>query len=93
MHVAARSHVSNVRAFTQIFSDHSPRFQISIFLLCMFKFLLLYMFRFMYSVNCLCVNVCCAAATGCQPNIYHIISSTNSKQSVVEHDEMTLHTV
>jgi hypothetical protein len=42
-----------------------------------YVFLLLCMFR---SVYCLCVNVYCTAATGCQPNcskqiyIYHIIS-------------------
>jgi hypothetical protein len=38
------------------------------------------MFRYLYSVYCLCVTVCCTAATGCQPNcgytlhIYRIIS-------------------
>jgi len=26
------------------------------------------MFRSLYSVYCLCVNVSCTAATGCQPN-------------------------
>jgi hypothetical protein len=31
-------------------------------------FLLLCMFRSLYSVYCLFVNVCCTAATGCQPN-------------------------
>ena len=46
-------------------------------------FLLLFMFRSSYcvslccSVYCLCVNVYCVTATGCQPNfsyeIYHII--------------------
>jgi hypothetical protein len=29
---------------------------------------LLCMFGSLYSVCCLCVNVYCAAATGCQPN-------------------------
>jgi hypothetical protein len=33
-----------------------------------FFFLLLCMFRSLYSVYCLCVNVYCTAATGCQPN-------------------------
>jgi hypothetical protein len=35
------------------------------------------MFRSLYSVYCLCVNVSCTAATGCQPNCgytYHTIS-------------------
>jgi hypothetical protein len=27
------------------------------------------MFRSLYSVYCLCVNVCCTAVTGCQPNV------------------------
>jgi ACR3 family arsenite efflux pump ArsB len=31
-------------------------------------FLLLCMFRSLYSVYCLCVNAYCTAATGCQPN-------------------------
>jgi hypothetical protein len=31
-------------------------------------FLLLCMFRSLYSVYCLCVNVCCTAAAGFQPN-------------------------
>jgi hypothetical protein len=35
-----------------------------------FFFSLLCMFRFLYSVYCLCVNVYCTAATGCQPNVY-----------------------
>jgi hypothetical protein len=34
----------------------------------MFNCLLLCMFRSLYYVYCLCVNVCCAAATGCHPN-------------------------
>jgi len=52
-------------------------------LLCLY-FLLLYMFCSVYSISfccpvyCLCVNVYCTTATGCQPNcsqqIYHIIS-------------------
>jgi hypothetical protein len=33
-----------------------------------FFFLLLCMFRSLYSVYCLCVNVFCTAATRCQPN-------------------------
>jgi hypothetical protein len=33
-----------------------------------FFFLLLCMFRSLYSVYCLCVNVYCTTATGCQPN-------------------------
>jgi hypothetical protein len=35
-------------------------------------FLLLCMFRSLYSVYCLCVNVCCTAATGCQANCGYI---------------------
>jgi hypothetical protein len=38
------------------------------------------------SVHCLCVNVYCTAATGCQPNcnqhIYHILSSIKIRFSV-----------
>jgi hypothetical protein len=34
-------------------------------------FLLLCMFRSLYSVYCLCVNVYCTTATGCQPNCRH----------------------
>src|SRR5215510_4192140 len=30
------------------------------------------MLRSLYSVCCLCVNVCCTAATGCQPNCGYI---------------------
>jgi hypothetical protein len=33
---------------------------------------LLCMFRSLYSVYCLCVNVSCTAATGCQPNCGYI---------------------
>jgi hypothetical protein len=33
-----------------------------------FFFLLLCVFRSLYSVCCLCVNVYCTTATGCQPN-------------------------
>jgi hypothetical protein len=37
-------------------------------LLRMCNFLLLCMFRSLYSVYCLCVNVYCSTATRCQPN-------------------------
>ena len=50
-----------------------------------YVFLLLCTFRSVYSVSlccsvyCLCVNVYCTTATGCQPNcscqFYHVISS------------------
>jgi hypothetical protein len=35
-----------------------------------FFFLLLCVFRSLYSVYSLCVNVYCTTATGCQPNVY-----------------------
>jgi hypothetical protein len=37
-----------------------------------FFFLLSCVFRSLYSVYCLCVNVYCTAATGCQPNYSYI---------------------
>jgi hypothetical protein len=56
---------------------------VNFLLLCMSNFLLLCIFRSLYSVYCMCVNVCCTAATGCQPNCgyiyiisYHIISDS-----------------
>jgi hypothetical protein len=36
--------------------------------LCMFLIFWLCMFRSLYSAYCLCVNVYCTTATGCQPN-------------------------
>jgi hypothetical protein len=47
-----------------------------------FFFLLLYMSRLLYSVYCLCVNVYCTAATGCQTNCSLKKINNNNNNSV-----------
>jgi hypothetical protein len=61
--------------------------------LCILVPLSVFLFRSLYSVYCLSVNVNCTAATGCQPNCsyiyiyinkivsYHIISTRKSRES------------